>query len=208
MKKEKMLKQVDELMAETNLYLLETGHTDVVSMKNKVKIAMSALQKMQSELGKLGDEDSLPTWWTNKVATAVSRLDDMSDYLDTQIDEGLFFGKKGPAVISRLARGVASRVTTKGKLDRAKKKNQKIKNKIDLVKTKQDLKKNKANLRTLRRSSTYNEEVPGNAVGQGGVDMAPNAGPRLKVMNVTDRRRRKDKQPVMLKRFRQFAEEN
>ena len=138
MKKEKMLKQVDELMAETNLYLLETGHTDVVSMKNKVKIAMSALQKMQSELGKLGDEDSLPTWWTNKVATAVSRLDDMSDYLDTQIDE----------------------------------------------------------------------EVPGNAIGQGGVDMAPNAGPRLKVMNVTDRRRRKDKQPVMLKRFRKYVEEN
>ena len=50
------------------------------------------------------------------------------------------------------------------------------------------------------------EDVPGNAVGQGGVDMAPNAGPRLKVMNVTDRRRRKDKHPVMLKRFRQYAE--
>ena len=50
------------------------------------------------------------------------------------------------------------------------------------------------------------EEVPGNAIGQGGVDMAPNAGPRLKVMNVTDRRRRKDKHPVMLKRFRQYAE--
>jgi hypothetical protein len=52
------------------------------------------------------------------------------------------------------------------------------------------------------------EDAPGNAVGQGGVNMAPNAGPRLKVMNVTDRRRRKDKQPVMLKRFRQHAEEN
>ena len=50
------------------------------------------------------------------------------------------------------------------------------------------------------------EEVPGNAVGQGGVDMAPNAGPRLKVMNVTDRRRRKDKHPVMLKRFRNYTE--
>ena len=50
------------------------------------------------------------------------------------------------------------------------------------------------------------EEVPGNAIGQGGVDMAPNAGPRLKVMN--DRRRRKDKQPVMLKRFRKYVEEN
>ena len=67
--------------------LIESGHTDVASMKNKVQIAMSALQKMQGELSKLGDEDDLPTWWTNKVATAVSRLDDMSDYLDTQVEE-------------------------------------------------------------------------------------------------------------------------
>jgi hypothetical protein len=52
------------------------------------------------------------------------------------------------------------------------------------------------------------EDVPGNAVGQGGVNMAPNMGPRLKTVNVTDRRRRKDKQPVMLKRFRQYTKEN
>ena len=61
--------------------LSEDGHTDVASMKGKVQVAMKALQKMQSELGKLGDEDDLPTWWTNKVATAVSRIDDMSDIL-------------------------------------------------------------------------------------------------------------------------------
>ena len=42
---------------------------------------------MQGELTKLGDEDDLPTWWTNKVATAVSRLDDMSDYIDTQVED-------------------------------------------------------------------------------------------------------------------------
>ena len=58
-------------------------------MKNKVQIAMSALQKMQTELSKLGDENDLPTWWTNKVATAVSRIDDMADYLDVKV-EGLW----------------------------------------------------------------------------------------------------------------------
>jgi hypothetical protein len=67
--------------------LSEDGHTDVASMKNKVQIAQKALMKMQGELTKLGDEDDLPTWWTNKVATAVSRLDDMSDYIDTQVEE-------------------------------------------------------------------------------------------------------------------------
>ena len=65
----------------------EDGHTDVASMKNKVQIAQKALMKMQGELTKLGDEDDLPTWWTNKVATAVSRLDDMSDYIDTQVED-------------------------------------------------------------------------------------------------------------------------
>jgi hypothetical protein len=74
---------LDEVLETLN----ESGHTDVASMKNKVQIAMSALQKMEGELSKLGDEDDLPTWWTNKVATAVSRLDDMSDYLDTQVEE-------------------------------------------------------------------------------------------------------------------------
>ena len=77
----------ESVLDKVNTLLSEDGHTDVASMKNKVKIAMSALQKMQSELGKLGDESDLPTWWTNKVSTAVSRLDDMSDYLDAQVEE-------------------------------------------------------------------------------------------------------------------------
>ena len=48
---------------------------------------MSALEKMNAELGKLKDEDALPTWWTNKVAIAVDKLDGMADYLDTQVEE-------------------------------------------------------------------------------------------------------------------------
>ena len=68
------------------LNIQEDGHGDVVSMKNKVKIAMSALEKMESELNKLSDEDSLPTWWTNKVAVAVDKLDGMADYIDSKVD--------------------------------------------------------------------------------------------------------------------------
>jgi len=77
---EALIDRVDEM-------LTENGHTDVASMKTKVAIAYKALERMQSELSKLGDEDDLPTWWTNKVATAVSRIDDMSDYLDTQVED-------------------------------------------------------------------------------------------------------------------------
>ena len=81
------LSKNESFLDNVNKMLSEDGHTDVASMKNKIQIAMSALQKMQSELTKLGDEDDLPTWWTNKVATAVSRIDDMSDYLDTQVED-------------------------------------------------------------------------------------------------------------------------
>ena len=64
-------------------FLKEDGHTDASICKNQVQIAMSALQKMQTELDKLSDEDELLTWWTNKVAVAVDKLDGSADYLDT-----------------------------------------------------------------------------------------------------------------------------
>ena len=81
------LSKNESFLDNVNKMLSESGHTDVASMKNKIQIAQKALMTMQGELTKLGDEDDLPTWWTNKVATAVSRLDDMSDYIDTQVEE-------------------------------------------------------------------------------------------------------------------------
>ena len=73
-------------VAEEAETIVEGGHEDVTSAKNQVKIAMAALQKMNGELDKLGEEDELPTWWTNKVAIAVDKLDGMADYLDTQVE--------------------------------------------------------------------------------------------------------------------------
>ena len=81
------LSKNESFLDNVNKMLSESGHTDVASMKNKIQIAQKALMTMQGELTKLGDEDDLPTWWTNKVATAVSRLDDMSDYIDTQVED-------------------------------------------------------------------------------------------------------------------------
>jgi hypothetical protein len=64
----------------------EDGHTDVASAMTNVKVAMAALSKMSGELAKLKPEDSLPSWWTNKVAIAVDKLDGMADYLDTKVE--------------------------------------------------------------------------------------------------------------------------
>ncbi len=52
------------------------------------------------------------------------------------------------------------------------------------------------------------EDAPTNSIAHGGVDMAPNTGPRVKEISVTDKRRRKDRQPVLLKRFRKFIQQN
>ena len=80
----KMYKSLERTIKE--LHIKEDGHDDVASMKNKVEIGCKAFQKMKAALDKMPDEGSIPTWWTNKVATAVARIDDMSDYIDTQID--------------------------------------------------------------------------------------------------------------------------
>ena len=83
-----MVNQLSTLVASYNeeTELAESGHDDVASMKTKVKVAMMAIQKMNQELSKLPDDGDLPTWWTNKVAIAVDKLDGMADYLDTKVE--------------------------------------------------------------------------------------------------------------------------
>ena len=102
-------------------YLTEDGHTDVASIKNQVKIAMSALQKMNTELSKLPDDGELPTWWTNKVAIAVDKLDGMADYLDTQVEE----------VINNLIDNLNEREMTDAEMDKREKNIMSLKKKKD-----------------------------------------------------------------------------
>jgi len=97
--------QVAAVLKRQNEDIQESGHDDVASAKNQVKVAMSALQKMETELGKLGDEDSLPTWWTNKVAVSVDKLDGMADYLDTQVEEVELDEKREPFAVIDTADG-------------------------------------------------------------------------------------------------------
>ena len=109
----KILREEVEKMnrLEFKKYLAEDGHTDVASIKNQVKIAMGALQKMNTELSKLPDDGELPTWWTNKVAIAVDKLDGMADYLDTQVEE----------VINNLIDNLNEREMTDAEMDKREK---------------------------------------------------------------------------------------
>ena len=59
----------------------EDGHQDVASAIRQCKTitedAMQILQKLQT----MSPEDTLPTWWTNKLAVASNSMNKMRDYL-------------------------------------------------------------------------------------------------------------------------------
>jgi hypothetical protein len=57
------------------------------------------------------------------------------------------------------------------------------------------------------RSAQRNEDAPTMNISTIPDPKATAMGPRLKTYNVTDRRRRKDKVPVLLKRFRKYHED-
>ena len=99
-----VMKSENDPEIEEELGLNESGHTDVASAQNNVKVAMSAIQKMSGELSKLNPEDALPSWWTNKVAIAVDKLDGMADYLDTQV-EAVSMAQQAAIAISKKERG-------------------------------------------------------------------------------------------------------
>ena len=74
---------IEEAVSEV-LNFKEDGHQDIASVKTQIEIAMSALTKMGVAIDELPEEADLPTWWTNKVAIAVSKLDGMADYIDAK----------------------------------------------------------------------------------------------------------------------------
>ena len=79
--------EITEMQGKEDMQLDEDGHTDVASAKMKVDIAGKALIRMKMELSKLPNEASLPSWWTDKVAIAVDKLDGMADYLDSVVED-------------------------------------------------------------------------------------------------------------------------
>ena len=72
----------------------EDGHTDVASAVRQCKTIVEDATQMMSKLQGMSPEDSLPTWWTNKLAVASNNMNKMRDYLlvpsvseETELDE-------------------------------------------------------------------------------------------------------------------------
>ena len=61
----------------------EDGHTDVASAKRKLKLSIEDATQILENLESLQSEDSLPSWWMDKVTLAANYLNTSRDYLLT-----------------------------------------------------------------------------------------------------------------------------
>jgi hypothetical protein len=70
---------------ELNMYkeefINEDGHADVASAIRQCKTITEDAMQIMSKLQGMNPEESLPTWWTNKLAVASNSMNKMRDYL-------------------------------------------------------------------------------------------------------------------------------
>ena len=59
----------------------EDGHTDVSSAIRQCKTILEDAMQIMGKLKSMSGEDSLPTWWTNKLAVASNSMNKIRDYL-------------------------------------------------------------------------------------------------------------------------------
>ena len=69
----------------------EDGHTDVASAERKLKLIMKDAMDTLNALRSLSNEDSLPSWWTDKITLAKDYVGKSRDYIMNPaegVDEG------------------------------------------------------------------------------------------------------------------------
>jgi len=69
--------------------IVEDGHTDVPSSKRMAQVIAEDAQLILKELNKKSEEESLPTWWTNKLAVSAHNMNAARDYITDNIKEDL-----------------------------------------------------------------------------------------------------------------------
>ena len=59
----------------------EDGHTDVASSKRKVMLMVDDSNKLLNKLNGMNLEDSLPSWWSDKITLSQNYLEKATNYL-------------------------------------------------------------------------------------------------------------------------------
>ena len=65
----------------------EDGHQDVSSSKRMCRTIVEDAQQIETKLNSMSPEDSLDTWWTNKLAVSANNLNKARDYIVNDIKE-------------------------------------------------------------------------------------------------------------------------
>ena len=79
----------------------EDGHTDVASAIRKLKLVCEDSQQILEKLQTMNPEDSLPSWWSDKITIVYDYLNKSRDYLLT--NEGKL-DEQGPGYSSKEAK--------------------------------------------------------------------------------------------------------
>tara|TARA_R100000995_G_scaffold72627_1_gene41401 strand:- start:74 stop:376 length:303 start_codon:yes stop_codon:yes gene_type:complete len=59
----------------------EDGHTDVPSAIRKLKTSIEDANDIMNKLNSMSEEESLPSWWTDKITLSANYLNKARDYL-------------------------------------------------------------------------------------------------------------------------------
>ena len=71
----------------------EDGHTDVASAERKLKLIVKDAMDTINQLRNMSNEDSLPSWWTDKITLAKDYVSKSRDYITNpaeSVNEGKF----------------------------------------------------------------------------------------------------------------------
>jgi len=85
-KMSKVLRDMENKLDDANLEnvnesINEDGHTDVASAKRKVMIMVDDSNKLLNKLNGMNKEDSLPSWWSDKITLSQNYLQKATNYL-------------------------------------------------------------------------------------------------------------------------------
>ena len=66
--------------------MTEDGHTDVASAKRKAMLVVDDANKLLNKLNGMNKEDSLPSWWTDKITLSQNYLAKATDYIINPVE--------------------------------------------------------------------------------------------------------------------------
>lgn len=70
-----------KLIEDGNELIVKDGHTDVASAMKSIVTTIQHCEMIMESLNAMDQEESLPTWWTNKIAISEYEIVSAANYL-------------------------------------------------------------------------------------------------------------------------------